>query len=176
MKNSSHNLCPPGAIFLRTACLLYADHAVSGVFLSAIADFQNELREAGSNRVAHLVVRCRWYWALLALLVATPFLVSKSLRADQVALTRTIASGWLFVALYALPFAGAWSCFREFMIAASAGGSVLACAMRAWNDQHSTVAGIVGRQISCDSATAHSEAPVITAKFVDPSVTPARFG
>jgi hypothetical protein len=175
MKNSSHKLCPPGAIFLRTACVLYADHAVSGVFQSAIADFQNELREAGSNRLAHLVVRCRWYWALLALLVATPFYVSKSLRADQVALTRTIASGWLFVGLYALPFAGPWSCFREFMIAASAGGSVLACAMRAWNDRRSSH-GIVSPHISWDSATAHSEAPVLTAKFLDHSVTPARFG
>ena len=176
MKNSSHNLCPPGAIFLRTACLLYADHAVSRVFLSAIADFQNELREAGSNRVAHLVVRCRWYWALLALLVATPFLVSKSLRADQVALTRTIASGWLFVGLYTLPFAGPWSCFRDFMIAASAGGSVLACAMRVWNEQHLSVAGIVGLQISRGSATGHSEAPMVTPKFLDPLVTPPRFG
>jgi hypothetical protein len=173
MKNSSHNPCPPGTIFLRTAHLLYADHAVSVVFLSAIADFQSELREAGGDRVARLVARCRWYWALLTLLVATPFLVSKSLRADHAALTRTIASGWLFVALYALPFAGAWSCFREFMIAATAGGSVLACAMRAWNDKYSPVAGILGRQISWDAA---ATAPVLTAKFLDPSVTPARFG
>ena len=118
--------------------------------------------------MAHVVVRCRWYWALLSLLVATPFFVSKSARTDQAALTRTIASGWLFVGLYALPFAGPWSCVREFMIAASAGGSVLACAMRAWNGQHSSVAGIVGPQVSWDSATAHSEAPLLTAKFLDP--------
>lgn len=176
MKNPPHNLSLSGAIFLRTARLLYADHAVSVVFLSAIADFQNELREADGTRVSHFVARCRWYWALVVLLVATPFFVSKSLRADHTALISTIASGWLFVALYALPFAGAWSCVREFMIAASAGGSVLACAMRAWNDQHSSVAGIVGWQISWDSATAHSAGPVLTAKGLDPSVTPARFG
>ena len=94
MKNSPHNLSPPGAIFLRTARLLYADHAVSVVFLSAIADFQNELREAGGDRVAHFVARCRWYWALLSLLLATPFFVPKSLRADQAALTRTIVTGF----------------------------------------------------------------------------------
>jgi hypothetical protein len=168
MMYPSHTRSTPGAMFLRTARLLYADHAVSAVFLSAIADFQYELREAGGDRAAHFAARCRWYWALITLLVATPFLVSKALRAGHAALTGTVTCGWLFVALYALPFAGAWSCFREFIIAASAGGSVLACGMRAWNNQHPSFAGILGQHMSWDGAKGHSAAPVFTANSLIP--------
>jgi len=48
--------------------------------------------------------------------------------------------------------------------------------MRVWNEQHLSVAGIGGLQISWGSATGHSEAPMVTPKFQDPLVTPPRFG
>ena len=152
MTNSSHAPWPATNPYLRTARWLYEDHAVSVIFLSAIADYQNELRAAGGDRMARVVVRCRWSFALVALLVTTAFIVTRSLRTDRMGLAKTLAGGWLFVSLYAMPFADPWSCFREFMIAAGAGGSILACAMLGRNDQHSSV-GLLGHSVDSGTST-----------------------
>jgi hypothetical protein len=160
MTNSTHALWPMIGIYLRTVRWIYEEDAVSVVFLSAIADYQEELRAAGDNRAAHTVVRCRWSLALVSLLVTTAFVSTRSLRVDRVELAKTVACGWLFVALYAMPFGGPWSCFREFMIAAGGGGSMLAFAMLIRNQQQSPVTGLLGQSVGWDGAIASPIVPV----------------
>ena len=123
-------------LFLRMARLLFAEQTVSAVFLPALADFQEELRQTAASRVGQLVTRARWCVGLTALVVITPFSVSIPSIADRAPLTRPANGGWFFMALYASLFAGAWWCVQEFMVAALVAGALLACAMRAWNDHH----------------------------------------
>ena len=86
--------------------------------------------------MARLVTGCRWCWALTVLISITPFSVSMPSITDRAPLTRPTNGGWLLMLLYASLFAGAWWCVQEFMVAALVAGALLACAMRAWNDQH----------------------------------------
>ena len=123
-------------LFLRMARLLFAEQTISAVFLPALADFQEELRQTAASRVGQLVTRARWCVGLTALLVITPFSVSIPSIADRAPLKRPANGGWFFMALYASLLAGAWWTVQEFLLAALAAGAVLAWAMRAWNDHH----------------------------------------
>jgi hypothetical protein len=139
MNRSTQGLCSAGTLFLRMTRLLFAEHTVATVFLPAVADFQNELQEASSGRVADLVARCRWYWALTTLLVVTPFSVSIPSIARR---ERGTEGDSLFMLLYISLFAGAWWCVQAFMGTAILAGVILAVAMRAWNDRHPAVSAI----------------------------------
>jgi hypothetical protein len=123
-------------LFLRLARSLFSEPTVSAVFVPALADFQAELRAAGTRRLARLAVSARWGWALATLVLITPFSVSIPSITDRAPLTRTANGGWFFAVLYASLFAGAWWCVQEFMVAALVAGLLLALALRAWNDQH----------------------------------------
>ena len=122
--------------FLRLARFLFAEATVLAVFAPAIADYQAEVREE-SSRVARLGLHWRWFWALIALLVVTPFTVSiPSITERTPAASHASSGGSLFVILYAALFAGAWWCVQEFTAAAIVAGLLLAVALRAWNDRH----------------------------------------
>jgi hypothetical protein len=165
MNPSAGSSCPPGTLFLRIARLLFAEQTISRVFLPAVADFQNELREASTSRLTHLVARCRWYWALPALLVVTPFSVSIRSIGDQSS-SHAASGGWLFTLLYVAMFVGAWSCVQEFMTAAIVAGVVLAWLMRAWNDRHPAVLSILGRETSRDCGKAFSASRPLIANSI----------
>ena len=173
MNSSSSSPRRPGAVILRAARLIYDDHAVSLVFLSALGDFESDLREAGPSRVSRVATRCRWYRVLLTLLVATPFMVPKSMRADHAEVTRVVAGAWLLLGIYAFPFSGPWSCFREFMIAAGVGGTVFACVMRGWHDEY-CVGDILRLQVSWEFP--EHAVPTLSATRLVPSGTAARIG
>jgi hypothetical protein len=150
MNRSTRSSGLPGTLFLRFARLLFAEQTVSAVFLPAVADFQSELREGSATRMTHLVARCRWYWALPALLVVTPFSVSIRPISDRAALTIPTSAGCLVMLLYVSLFAGALWCVQEFMMTAIVAGAVLACVMRAWNDHHPADFSILGPETSSD--------------------------
>lgn len=132
-------------LFLRIARLLFAEQTVSAVFLPALADFQEELRQTSVTGGPQFVTRCRWFLALTVLVVVTPFTVSIPSIADRAPVTRTTSGGGLFMLLYASLFAGAWWCVQEFMVAAVVAGVLLACAIRAWNDHHPSVVVVPSR-------------------------------
>ena len=135
---------PPGTLFLRTVRLLFADETVSSVFLPALADFQDEVRQASSGRQTRVTVRCRWYWALTVLLVIVPFSLATLPVPDRSVRNATrsghgrrrLLVGSLFAGPCAWLFVMAPRCGQEFVVASLFGGMLLACGMRTWNDCH----------------------------------------
>src|SRR5688500_6328939 len=64
----------PGTLLLKVVRLVFDEPTLSGVIVPAVADFQQELREAADDRARR---RARWhgYWTftkLMAVLVAIP--------------------------------------------------------------------------------------------------------
>jgi hypothetical protein len=137
-------------LFLRTVRLLFAEETVSAVFLPALADFQDEVRQVSSGRQSQLSVRWRWYWALTALVVLLPLPLASLRIADRRVLRRTTSGRWLFRLLVVSLFGGTcgWlfvmapRCCQEFSVVTLFGGMVLAYAMRTWNDCHAAGCGI----------------------------------
>lgn len=112
----------PGAIFLRLARACFADDTVTRIFLPAVADFHDELRQAGSSRRARLRARVRWYAALGTLVFAAP--------------VHMPSTGALLTIVALVLYAGSWQFFGWFMAATASAGVGLAIVLRAWNSRH----------------------------------------
>ena len=179
----------PGEHLLKLAARLFDEPTRSTFVIPALADFQQELREAGSNPLRRLTAQLRGYAALARLVLAAPFIVPSApmgspittfivgkyggnlLLVLAVALFAAIRPwfGWFAVAVVALGivlatalrlwhnrhpgarggaadpllsllavalFAAIWSMFGWFVLAAVAGGAVMAIALRRWNTRH----------------------------------------
>jgi len=179
----------PGEHLLKLADRLFDEPTRSTFVIPALADVQQELREAGSNRLRRLTAHVRGYAAFARLVLAAPFIVPSSpigspittfivgkyggnlLLVLAVALFAAIRPlfGWFAVAVIALGlvlaatlrlwhnrhpsarggaadpllsvltvslFASIWSMFGWFVLAAVAGGAVMAVALRWWNTRH----------------------------------------
>ena len=145
----------PGTLILRLSRLVFAAETVSAVFLPALADFQDEVRQR-SPSLPRFIVRCRWYWSLSVLLVVVPFSLANLSVADRNGSADTTNGYWLSRLPLMSLFAGAWGwvyamaprCGQEFMVATLFGVVVLAWAMRAWNNGHPGVCGICLQEVT----------------------------
>ena len=110
------------------------------VFSPAVADLREELREAGTSRLKRLAIRCRWYWALCALVMVAPLSVRTSpVNGSSDAVVAVPNGGWLILLLSATLYVGTWSFFGSFVSSTAAAGLALAFVMRTWHDRHPTL-------------------------------------
>jgi hypothetical protein len=107
------------------------------VFQPAVADLQEELADAGVSGLRRAVTRCRWYCALLRLLLVVG-LTMPSVSAERAVLFTSPrrSGGWFLFLLAAALYTGTWPFFGWFVAAALPAGLVLAVTMRAWHDRH----------------------------------------
>ena len=131
-----------GSLFLGFVRPLFDEHAIATVFHPAVADFQEELQQVSASRTLRAMTRVRWYGAFVLLLFVTACWVAKPKRA-----TRDRIGGDSMILLLYLPLiAGAWWCVQLFAGTAVVLGVLLACALHAWNRQHSAVLSLsIGR-------------------------------
>lgn len=133
MKRSTQCASAPGTLFLRLIRPFFAADTVAAVFCPAVADFQDELRQEPSSRTKQLLTRCRWCWALVMLLVVTPFSMT---RRSTPLHEREIDSGALIMLLYVPLTASMWWCVQVFAGTALVAGAVLASVIHVSNRRH----------------------------------------
>jgi hypothetical protein len=179
----------PGEMLVRLARLLFDEPTRTTFVVPALADYQQELRDAGGRPAKRLSAHVRGYAAFARLLLAAPFIVPSAPMGGPVttfvtgkhggnlllvlalALFAAIRPlfGWFAVAviglgvalaialrvwhtrhpdaragggdpllalLVAALFAAIWSMFGWFVLAAVAGGAVMAIVLRRWNTRH----------------------------------------
>jgi hypothetical protein len=140
MSPSTHNRSLPGALFLNFARLIFPAQIIASVFSPAVADFREELREAGASRIKRCAIHCRWYWALCSLVMVAPLSVRTSpVSGHADAVVSAPNGGWLLLLLAATLYIGTWRFFGSFVISTASAGVALACAMRTWHDRHPAV-------------------------------------
>jgi hypothetical protein len=125
----------PGTVFLRAAAHLFDAAVVERVFVPAVADLQAEWR-ATTGRFARVRVRVRGGLSLFVLAVVTPFHVSASLDAGEVAAVRPSAGGWFLVVLASTLYAATFPLLGPFSVPSALLGVAVACAVRAWRARH----------------------------------------
>jgi hypothetical protein len=127
----------PGTLLLKIARLIFDEPTLSAVVIPAVADFQQELHDAGADRAKRLAARWRGYWAfskvILVLCASTPA------GSDAATGLRQRAGGGTLILLVTILFASSWPFFRWFTAFAVTGGVLLAVAMRWWHDRHPSV-------------------------------------
>ena len=179
----------PGDVLVRLAARLFDEPTRSTFVIPALADYQQELRDAGAHPIRRLSPHVRGYAAFARLLLAAPFIVPSApiggpittfisgryggnmLLVLALALFAAIRPlfGWFAVAVVGLGvalaialrvwhtrhpdarsggadpllsllvvalFAAIWSMFGWFVVAAVAGGAIMAIVLRRWNTRH----------------------------------------
>lgn len=127
----------PGTLFLKVARLIFAEQLIESVFSPAVADYRQELEEAGRGRVEQLTVCGRWYWAFLSLIIVVPLSMRTSpITGRSYGMMPRLDGAWLLVLLAAALCIGSWRFFGSFVIGATAAGALLALGMRVWRDGH----------------------------------------
>jgi hypothetical protein len=123
----------PGTLLVKIARLVVDEGTFARVIVPAVADFQQELREAADDRARR---RARWhgYWTFTKLM-ALLFTVAPA-SGGTVARVPPGAGGGALLLLVTLLFASTWPFFGWFMALATAGGVLLAIAMRWWHNEH----------------------------------------
>jgi hypothetical protein len=126
-----------GSLFLRIAARLFPEQSVVSVLHPAIADYRQELREAGRSRALRGWVRLRWSMALWRVLAATamwtPYAPTR--RAIAFAPVRRDRA-WILMLFAAALYAIGWQLFHGFVLGAALAGMAFACSLRLWNNLH----------------------------------------
>jgi hypothetical protein len=154
MTRSSSERRLPGSVLLRLARWIFDETAYSVVVCPAIADLQQEVRDAGANRSRRIRAWWRGYVAFWRLVVVAPFaLPSLTLDTGRPTLSFGRNGGGALVLLVTVLVAGTWPVFGGFAIAAVTGGLFLAIVMRVWHNRHPSTLG--------DTASGMSRRPEI---------------
>ena len=127
----------PGSRLLTIARWVFDPHILSAVVEPTIADFQQEMSDAGANRTGRLRARWRGYRAFWTLVLVAPFTSIDVPREDPgtpVLRPNLIRIGAGLTALTLLVAAGPWP-LVAIAIMATIGGS-LAIAIHRWNRDH----------------------------------------
>lgn len=129
----------PGRLLLRVARLVFTESVLSEVVVPTIADLQQEVREAGADRIRRRRARWRGYRAFWRLVVRAPFAFRGWPVHDAASATSgsrsSIVDGafTVIVAMLVLSvgrFTGWW------LIAGLVGGGLVAVAIRQWHNRH----------------------------------------
>ena len=127
----------PGARLVRLATLLFDEPTRSTFVVPALADFQQELREAGESPIKRLVAHVRGYAAFARLLLAAPFIVPSAPMGSPVTTFVLGKNGGNLLLVLALAlFAAIRPLFGWFAVAVIALGVALAIALRVWHSRH----------------------------------------
>lgn len=128
----------PGALLLRVARLVFDESVLASVVQPTIADFQVELRDAGTSRWRRLLARWRGYRAFWTLVVLAPVAFwnwppeSRGTPAFPEVTERIAATLIVVTVLFAIGYAaGVWA-----LVLAMTGHAVIAVAVHYWQGRH----------------------------------------
>jgi hypothetical protein len=132
----------PGERLVKLATLLFDEPTRSTFVIPALADYQQELGEAGDGAFTQLTAHVRGYAAFVRLVVAAPFIVPSAPMGSPVT---TFVSGKyggnLLLVLALALFAAIRPLFGWFAVAVIGLGIALAIALRLWNNRHPNARG-----------------------------------
>jgi hypothetical protein len=127
----------PGRLLVKLARLIFEEPALSTVVTPALADLQQEVREAGESHTRRLGARVRGYVAFWKLVVAAPIMLpGTSLGGPLTTLLLGRSGGSAPALLVPMLFVAIWPMFGSFVLAATAGGILLAIVLRRWHDRY----------------------------------------
>jgi hypothetical protein len=128
---------PPGDRLIKLATLLFDEPTRSTFVIPALADFQQELREAGDHPRRRLTAHLRGWAAFARLVLAAPFIVPSSPMGSPVATFVTGRHGGnLLLVLAVALFAAIRPVFGWFAVAVIGLGVMVAIALRVWHTRH----------------------------------------
>ena len=132
----------PGERLVKLATLLFDEPTRSTFVIPALADYQQELEEAGDSVIGRSIAHVRGYAAFARLLVAAPFIVPSAPIGGPVTtfVTGRYGGNMLLVLALAL-FAAIRPLFGWFAVAVLALGVALAILIRLWNTRHPNARG-----------------------------------
>jgi hypothetical protein len=132
----------PGERLVKLAVFLFDEPTRSTFVIPALADYQQELEEAGNNTISRWIAHVRGYAAFARLLVAAPFIVPSAPMGGPVTtfVTGRYGGNMLLVLAVAL-FAAIRPLFGWFAVAVLALGVALAILLRVWNTRHPDARG-----------------------------------
>lgn len=137
MTHSARTPRLPGTLLLKAARIFFDEATLSSVVYPAIADLQQEVRDAGPSRTRRYLARWRGYRAFAVLVVIAPFAFARSpVSGHLVTGLPEWIGGATLVLLVTVLFASTWPFFGWFMTGAVIGGVFLAVAMRWWHNRH----------------------------------------
>jgi hypothetical protein len=132
----------PGERLVKLATLMFDEPTRSTFVIPALADYQQELGEAGASPFKRLTAHVRGYAAFARLVVAAPFIVPSAPMGSPVT---TFVSGKyggnLLLVLALALFAAIRPLFGWFAVAVIGLGIALAIALRLWNNRHPNARG-----------------------------------
>jgi hypothetical protein len=127
----------PGERLVKLATLLFDEPTRSTFVLPALADYQQELGEAGDRPFKRLTAHVRGYAAFARLVLAAPFIVPSAPMGSPVT---TFVSGKyggnVLLVLALVLFAAIRPLFGWFAVLVIGLGIALAFALRLWNNRH----------------------------------------
>jgi hypothetical protein len=132
----------PGERLVKLATLLFDEPTRSTFVIPALADYQQELAEAGASTFKRLSAHVRGYAAFARLVLAAPFIVPSAPMGSPVTtfVTGKYGGNMLLVLALAL-FAAIRPLFGWFAVAVIGLGIALAIALRLWNNRHPSARG-----------------------------------
>ena len=148
MTAGTPNRPQPGERLVKLATLLFDEPTRSTFVIPALADYQQELAEAGASTINRSLAHVRGYAAFVRLVVAAPFIVPSAPMGSPVTtfVTGKYGGNMLLVLALAL-FAAIRPLFGWFAVAVIGLGIALAIALRLWNTRHPNARG--GRRTRC---------------------------
>lgn len=128
----------PGGLLLRLSRAIVDDETFASLVCPALADLQQEVRDAGTSGVRRGVARLRGYAAFWALMALMPFAlpISENRRSAMTTIVQARTGGNLLVVLSLALGVAIWPVFGWFTVAALVLGVVMAAVLRAWNTRH----------------------------------------
>ncbi len=134
----------PGQLLLAIARAIVDEPTLATVIEPALADLQQELRDAGTSRRGRMLARWHGYRAVFVVLVIAPFVFARAPVSGHrvIGLPERISGTGLTVLLFMLA-ASTWPVFGWFTAATVTAGACLACGMRVWYNQHPGAPGRV---------------------------------
>jgi hypothetical protein len=132
----------PGERLVKLATLLFDEPTRSTFVIPALADYQQELSEAGTNRFKTLTAHARGYAAFARLVLSAPFIVPSAPMGSPITTFVTGRHGGNLLLVLALAlFAAIRPLFGWFAVAVIGLGILLAIALRLWNTRHPSARG-----------------------------------
>jgi hypothetical protein len=139
---TARNRRQAGERLVKLATLLFDEPTRSTFVIPALADYQQELSEAGASTFKQVTAHVRGYAAFARLVLAAPFIVpSAPMGSPLTTFVTGKYGGNLLLVLAVALFAAIRPIFGWFAVAVIGLGIALAIVLRLWNNSHPNARG-----------------------------------